>query len=102
MFVKSKDAITVHVCVPVLLAHTHIKEMAQNLAEYIPMILSLQISLPISGIAPFSLLKGLAPRSIVHVAPLQSVLHDQDTGVPPLVENVTVSTPAYMHAGLIA
>ena len=37
MFVKSKDAITVHVCVPLLLAHTHIEEMAQNLAEYVPM-----------------------------------------------------------------
>ena len=81
-----------------------LKKWTKNLAEYIPMILSLQISLPISaGIAPLRrLLKGLAPRSILHVAPLQSVLHDQDTGVPPLVENVTVSTPAYMHAGLIA
>ena len=58
--------------------------------DYILLILSLQVSWPISsGIGPF---RSLPFRSIVHVFPWQSCKQSQDMVLPPPVENVTMST----------
>ena len=96
-----------------MLTRSYVKiDTLRDPANYMLRILSLQVSLPIcAGIAPT---RFLLSNLIMHVAPWQCWLHDQDNFVPthplegkpqvvglvenltvqvPLVENVTVSTP---------